>query len=908
MTAQNMYRLLLAAFAACSMSIPSTFGQQSDAPGHADFVEPDFPFITSTVVADSLSDFTPDYNWAVRGYVVQLGADTYLCFDPDLLRMAVAWKGDFISMMTMAQVSYHVLDKGNANPQVLGDPIAANGMYAGWMRRPSFEDPREPGADPADPGRGPLPDEMGAFEGVYVYGDDVVFSYRAAGTRIDEQPGLLEKEVLTRTFDVAPASAPLTLVAAEVRGARVAGATADEVILAHGGDTVTAVLTRGVSGLGVRDGRYVTLDLPPSERSRQFRVALWTGPRKDLEAVRRLNAAPLAMAEGYRDGGPSRWPETVATVVDASPDTSAFVFDHLELPDPNPWRRNVRPADLAFFEDGRAAVVTFDGDVWVAEGLSGRRPAWRRFASGMYETLAVEVVDGEIYAYGREGIVRLQDLNGDGEADYYEAFAPGIIQSTLSREWPFDLVARPGGGFFASQGGALHAGPTSGQASFMPGFLRGSPHNGSIVEVSSDGKDVQRYATGFRAPYLGIHPETGALTASDQQGNFVPSTPLYLIERGGYYGVPATAHLPDPLPRAIPPLTWIPHRVDPSATSQVWMPKEGNGPLDGQLVHLSYGSSGLFRVYVDSLSSPAQGAVAPLPDDGRSPTLKGAVNPADGRLYVTGFQVWGSTAQKLTSLRRLRYTGRPTGIPEVVRAGKQGILLTFAEAVDAPDPEDVHVTRYNYLRSSEYGSGHYRLDGSEGEERLPVAGLHVSPDGRALLIVLPDMRDVMQMAVDYDLSYRDGPAFSGDAYLTVNAIRPLRLDRYGLGDVEWQAALRGPVTAADVPQGEELEATAVRGRHLYHEVGCVACHSTDGSTAGKLGPSFDGLYGSMRTLESGESVEADDDYLRTAILDPGVDAVAGFDQEMPSFRGILGESDVESMILFIRSLNDEIDE
>ena len=43
-------------------------------------------------------------------------------------------------------------------------------------------------------------------------------------------------------------------------------------------------------------------------------------------------------------------------------------------------------------------------------------------------------------------------------------------------------------------------------------------------------------ATGLRAPYLGIHPIKGTLTATDQQGNFVPSTPIYLIKKGDYTG------------------------------------------------------------------------------------------------------------------------------------------------------------------------------------------------------------------------------------------------------------------------------------------------------------------------------------------------------------------------------------
>ncbi|MEX2401034.1 MAG: DUF6797 domain-containing protein [Rhodothermales bacterium] len=921
-----MHRFFAAAVLACFMSIPGVQAQQtasSPPPGspYASFVEDDFPFITTALRAGELSDVTPDDNWSVRGIVVQLGHDTYLCFDPDLLRMAVAWQGEFVSLMTMAQVSYHQLDKGNANPRVLGEPLAATGMYAGWMADPRFEDPRPPGDYPADPGRGPLPASMGAYEGLYVHGNDVVFSYRVGRAHVDEQPGLIRGDVqslVTRTFRMSRSDEPLNLVTADVDGASVLVESPDEVVIAHGDGNVTAVFLEDAAGrpagssairsessgggLFVRSDRYVLLRVPAADGERRFRVAMWSGPRDALEAARALNETSVRMVEDVREGGPGRWPEVVATGVEVAPDTNAFVYDHIALPDPNPWRRNVRPADLAFLSDGRAAVVTFDGDVWMARGLASESPVWRRFASGLYEPLAVEVVADDVYVYGREGIVRLHDVNGDGEADFYEAFAPGIIQSTASREWPFDLVARPEGGFYVTQGGALSSPAEPDRTPLLPGFLEGSPHNGAVLEVSPDGREVARYATGFRAPYIGVHPESGRLTASDQQGNFVPSTPLYVVERDGYYGVAATAHRPDPLPQAPPPLTWIPHRVDPSGTSQVWMTSDGNGPLDGGLVHLSYGRSGLFRVYVDSLANPVQGAVTPLPDDRLSPTLKAALHPVDGRLYVAGFQVWGSTAEKLASLRRLRYTGREHGLPEHVRAGKQGVLITFDKAVQSPRPDDVTVTRYNYLRSERYGSGHYRLDGSEGEETLPVAAAHVSDDGRNVLLVLPDMREVMQMTVDYRLVDLGGTPVEGQVYLTVNDASGIDLSPYGLAGVDWEADLVGVSDEFDSEEGEEIEASAVRGRHLYHETGCVACHSSDGTQGGRLGPTFDGLYGSERELASGEVVGVDDGYLRRAVLDPGDEVAVGFEGEMPSFRGILGDSDIESIILFIKTL------
>ena len=52
-------------------------------------------------------------------------------------------------------------------------------------------------------------------------------------------------------------------------------------------------------------------------------------------------------------------------------------------------------------------------------------------------------------------------------------------------------------------------------------------------------------------------------TSSDQQGNFVPATPVYLLRDGGYYNVPPTAHGADTT-AGLPPVVWIPHEVDAS--------------------------------------------------------------------------------------------------------------------------------------------------------------------------------------------------------------------------------------------------------------------------------------------------------------------------------------------------------
>ncbi|MDB4892133.1 MAG: cytochrome c class [Gemmatimonadetes bacterium] len=880
--------------------------QQRQQP-YADFVEPGFPFIVSTVDAGKLGAAFPERNLAVRCVILMLGNDSYACFDTDLLRMSAAWRGEFVSLATMAQISYQQAgNKNNAIPRVLGKGIIATGIYPGWTSiEPTFRDPRPAGPNPTAMGRGPIAVQQGRWNGINVVGGEAVLSYTVGGTEIREEVGSVAsggQVGITRTFQMDVNAKPLTLVVAEVADG--SAQMNDNIVTISARDTSTSVGVVGAPAgakLQVDSGRFITLRLPAGASASHFRVVAWRGRSSDADVMRAMLAEPLTMAD-VANGGAAHWAGSVTTRGVASLDSADYVIDRFTLPLANPWRRNVRVADVDFFRDGRAAVVTFEGDVWIVSGINRglEKVEWKRFASGLYEPLNINVVRDTIYIHDRQGIVRLRDINGDGEADVYENFSNLSHQSGESREFPLGMGAKPGGGFYLAIGSALDLGPKTSPA-IMTGFRAGSDQSGTIQEVSADGRSIRTFATGLREPIIGVDPRNGAIAASDQQGNFVPSTPIFLIREGGYYGVPASAHRANP-PTPDLPLLWIPHEVDQSGAGEVWVPGIGDKMAFGgdALVHLSYGRPGPFRVYIDSTKKGVQGALIALPGDYRAPTLKGRVGPSDGQLYLAGFSVWGSKATEVSSLIRLRYTGRPSTLPISVRSGQQGVLVRFASPLDAASVADAahfEVKRWNYVRSSAYGSGHFKLDGTAGEESLPVRA-HLSSDGRTVLLVLPDMKPVMQMQLAYDVRSKAGVALRDTLYLTVNAADPLDLARAGFGSVDLRAATPKPVAVA----AAKVTPTATLGAALYSQKGCIGCHSIDGTTAGKTGPTLRLLYGSSVKLVGGAVRKADDDYLRRSIYDPAKEIVAGFEPGMPTFRGVLSDAEVASIILYIKSL------
>ena len=450
-------------------------------------------------------------------------------------------------------------------------------------------------------------------------------------------------------------------------------------------------------------------------------------------------------------------------------------------------------------------------------------------------------------------------------------------------------------------GGALDNGQKTSPA-IAPGFRAGSAHSGTVQEVSADGRSIRTYASGLREPNIGLDPRSGLLASSDQQGNFVPSTPVYLLEDGGYYGVTPTAHRETP-PAPRPPLLWIPHEVDPSGSGEVWTTGNKLGFEGDALVHLSYAKPGPFRVYMDSTRSGRQGAVVALPGYYGTPTLKGRQHPIDGQLYLTGFKIWGSNAKDVASLVRLRRTSRPNTLPVAVHAGEQGILVRFASALDARaalNRASYQLQSWGYVRSSAYGSGHFKRDSTAGHDRHPVDA-HLSPDGRTVLLVVPRMQPVMQMQLDYDLRSREGAPMKNTLYLTLHSVDSMNLAAAGFGSLDWRASAKRAESATSVATTAAAP-TAAMGAKVFQRSGCTGCHSVDGTVAGKTGPTLKGVYGSKVTLSNKTTRVADDEYLRTSILEPGRELVQGYEPFMPSFRGVLTDAEVSALVLYVKSL------
>ncbi len=478
-----------------------------------------------------------------------------------------------------------------------------------------------------------------------------------------------------------------------------------------------------------------------------------------------------------------------------------------------------------------------------------------------------------------------------------------MAQSIETREWASDFVAKPDGGFYVAKGAALDMGPHALTEAVERGIRAGSQHSGVVLEISQDGRSAEIFASGFRGPYLGIHPETGFLTASDQEGHHVPSSPILAVNEGDYYGVPATAHR-EQIPEITPPLLWIPHNVDRSGMSQAWITGNQMGPLSGDLIHFSYGRPGLFRVLIDSTEQGVQGGVIVIPANYPVPTMKGTVHPSDGQLYIAGFTLWGTNSDGMTGLLRLRHTGQPSYMLNSFKVRQQGIALRFDSELDPESASEIsnyRVERWNYMRTEEYGSGHYRLDGSPGQELLPVFSAHVSDDGKGVFLAIPNIEEVQQMEISYSLKASDDHSMNDDFWFTVNHVESMDLLAEGFSGFDVDDLFTDASALESLDEGGE-PVTIERGKELFQRSGCMGCHTVDGSEGTGVGPTLKGLIGKERTFRDGSTTVADEEYIRHKILHPAERIVEGYDEGMPSFLGILSEDEINSIVLYIESL------
>jgi hypothetical protein len=469
---------------------------------------------------------------------------------------------------------------------------------------------------------------------------------------------------------------------------------------------------------------------------------------------------PDDLTELVQPGKP-RWGKPLITKLERGDTTGAFAVDTLTLPYDNPHKALFFCTGLDFLADGRIALCTCHGDVWLVQvDESAGTVSWQRFATGLYHPLGLKVVKDRIVVLERGQLTRLHDTNNDGEADFYECLAHNWDTGPGEHAYDTCLETDPDGNFYFFKTGDTDL-----------------PTGGTLLKVSATGDKVSIFATGFRHPIgMGMSAQ-GIITGADQEGNWMPATRVDQYRQGGFYGDMRGHHRTTPPTTYDLPICWLPREVDNSAGGQVWIPKDASdwGELAGLPLHLSYGRCKPYVLLRQPVSQGnVQGGVAELGFRFLSGSCRGRFHAKEGSLYVCGLNGWQTAAKADGSLQRVRPTGKPIAVPIALEAVPGGIVLRFSQPLDKTQAENIQNYRsaaWNYRWSKDYGSKRWKPSqpNNEGQDEVVITSAKLQ-DERTVFLKIPTLQPVMQLQLGHNLTTQKGQPIVGMITMTLHEL------------------------------------------------------------------------------------------------------------------------------------------
>ena len=432
--------------------------------------------------------------------------------------------------------------------------------------------------------------------------------------------------------------------------------------------------------------------------------------------------------------------------------------------------------DLDFTPEGELVVSLRRHGILMAK--PNANPAafdWRVFAAdSLHNPTGLDVVSGsEVLVSQMQELTRITDTDGDGVADLYENVADdwgvtGNYHESIA-------ITRDGGdGWYLAIGTASHNGPTfyHTRGEFAPygrtgrNFAAG-PWKGWIVHADAEG-NITPFAKGFRAHNGIIRDPQGRIWATDNQGDWRGTSPLYHVEKDNFYGHPSsliwdknftTNVFKDPLQLYIddwdayeahrtPAAVEFPHGLMSNSPSEPIVIPTGNafGPFAGQMLAGDIAGPRITRVMVEEVSGVMQGAcVTLISGDIGGGNNRLVFSPDDSQLYV-GQTFRGWTRNSADGLKRVSYTGETPFEMQNISITKTGFRLTFTKPVDESTLSRLsHYKAQSYWYKSHHNYGSPQMDVTE----LSVTSAQVSADGRTVNLTIPGIQP--KRIVQFDL-------------------------------------------------------------------------------------------------------------------------------------------------------------
>ncbi|MBT3481518.1 MAG: hypothetical protein HN457_08825 [Opitutales bacterium] len=440
---------------------------------------------------------------------------------------------------------------------------------------------------------------------------------------------------------------------------------------------------------------------------------------------------------------------------------------------------------MTWTSEGRLAVTIRKGEVWLIDGADSDSldgVSYKQFATGLHEPLGI-LQDGDDFLVAqRAEVTRLRDTDRDDIADEYLTAASGWNVSGAYHGYTYGPERDAEGRLWITTN--IDQGDHADNDAAWRGWG---------LTINEDGS-VSGQAAGMRSPSgLGANIE-GDLFYSDQQGRWMPATPINHLRPGAFYGNPSglasmdlpNSHLqfsaevpegiqyPDALAQLselTPPAVWLPYnKVGRSATDIQVIDQGGRfGPFDGQLLVGEFTNVEVNRVFLEKIDGEYQGACFRFLDHFPSAVFRLCFGD-DGSLYVgMTNRGWSSLGNRSYGLVRVRWNGETPFEIKEMRAKPDGFELVFTQPVDPTKASNVgsyRMNNYTYLYSGAYGSD--ELDKSENS----ITEATVSTDRMSVYLKVNNLKAhyVHELHAEGVLNREGMPLLHPEAYYTLNRI------------------------------------------------------------------------------------------------------------------------------------------
>lgn len=402
-------------------------------------------------------------------------------------------------------------------------------------------------------------------------------------------------------------------------------------------------------------------------------------------------------------------------------------------------------------DDGRIAVAFHSGEVYFFNPATHE---WKLFAAGLHDPLGLVVInDREIVTMQRPELTRVRDTDGDGTADDYTNLTDDFGLTGNYHEFAFGPARDKEGNFYvALNTGSRGAGiwhEMRGQyskAGHGGRMYSAVPYRGWVLKVTPEGK-MTPYASGFRSPDGIGFDCAGRLIVTENQGDWVGTSRLLVVEEGGFHGHPASLVWkkgyenidppnmdPAMLDRMrVHPAVLFPHGIVANSPSQpLCIPDNGKFPFAGQFLVGEMNAPRIMRIMLEEVEGQMQGASVALYEN--AGLLLGNHRftfTDDGALWI-GLTMRGHWAGA-KGIQRLTWNGKMPLEVQNMSIRPDGFELTFTNALDAAtadDPANYKFKRYRYAYHETYGSP--QLDMAD----VPVTKAALSSDGKRVRLTL----------------------------------------------------------------------------------------------------------------------------------------------------------------------------